>query len=386
MSEIALEVVPDPLSPEGGHAVIRLSGIWLLPPRATVRIEPIEDAVDADALADWPYGDWAPVASRVTEAGLDLVVGPAVVDSAPLTEGTPVVVSIPAADIRHELLWPAITPSRAGDTEPVIMSVSEFIALTTRKEPPPLVTGDELAPAVVRSVTTGDPQNATVDVECTDGNERSEASRESGVPAAAGLARALPSSHPGVPQVRSARKRQLAAVMLPAILLGIAGVGAWLALRSPGSPVPTAVSPGGSNDKAAARNEAWWAEAERQRLLSETNRKSEEDNRKALEEKRKTEEVKRKAEEEKRSAEEAKRKAEQEKRVAEEEKHRVAVEEAARAAAKVAAQKAADSADRQVQGASSAADATPEDYRRAALATAKRIAEQERQANGRTDR
>jgi flagellar biosynthesis GTPase FlhF len=216
-------------------------------------------------------------------------------------------------------------------------------------------------------------------LERIDGKEKGETSREIAVPAATGLARALPSNHPGVPQVGSARKRRLAAVMLPAILLGIAGIGAWLALRSPGSPVPTAVSPIRSNDKAGARNEAWWAEAERQRLQSEANRKTEEDNRKVLEEKRK-------AEEEKRTAEQEQRKAEEAKRMAEEEKHRVAVEEAARAAAKVAAQKAADSADRQVQGASSATDASPEDYRRAAIATAKRTAEQERQANGQADR
>ena len=45
MTTTKIEVVRDSGKPAGGHAIIRLTGVALLPPGATFRIEPIDDAM-----------------------------------------------------------------------------------------------------------------------------------------------------------------------------------------------------------------------------------------------------------------------------------------------------------------------------------------------------
>ncbi len=127
MSAVTVEVVQDARFPHGGHAVIRLHGLWLLPPQAKFRIDPVDDALP-EVAADWPSGERAPKETRVTSRGVEILVGPDIVDAAGLQPGTPVTVSIPSASISADLRWPNLPVSSAPRRGQVIMSASELRA------------------------------------------------------------------------------------------------------------------------------------------------------------------------------------------------------------------------------------------------------------------
>lgn len=121
MSAIGVEIVPDPAASSGGSALIRLNGVWLLPPKTTFRIEPLEDDGET-ADEGWPAGELLPRATRVTQSGIELLVGPEVVDAPALIPGTPVVLTIPAADIREELRWPSLPLSSKPRRRAAVLS------------------------------------------------------------------------------------------------------------------------------------------------------------------------------------------------------------------------------------------------------------------------
>ena len=127
MSAVTVEVVQDARFPHGGHAVIRLHGLWLLPPQAKFRIDPLDDAAP-DVGADWPTGERAPKETRVTSRGVEILVGPDIVDAGALQPGTPVTISIPAASISVDLRWPNLPVSSAPRRGQVIMSAAELRA------------------------------------------------------------------------------------------------------------------------------------------------------------------------------------------------------------------------------------------------------------------
>jgi hypothetical protein len=128
VSEITIEVVEDIDHPQGGHAVIRLNGLWLLPANATYRLEPIDAAEEGTPPHDWPSGDRVPLSTRLTPLGVEIVVGPDVVDAPALLPGTPVAVSVPAAFVRAEVLWPDLPVSAAPSSPPVVLTAAELAA------------------------------------------------------------------------------------------------------------------------------------------------------------------------------------------------------------------------------------------------------------------
>lgn len=128
MSEIRIEVVEDTGRSQGGHAIIRVNGLWLLPANATLRIEPV-DELDAELLpAGWPKGDLTPVETRLTPQGVEIVVGPDVVDCPSLLPGTPVSVSVPSAFVKAEVLWPDLPVSIAAEASPAVLTAAELAA------------------------------------------------------------------------------------------------------------------------------------------------------------------------------------------------------------------------------------------------------------------
>jgi hypothetical protein len=127
VSAVTVEVVQDARFPHGGHAVIRLHGLWLLPPQAKFRIDPIEEAAP-EIATDWPAGERVPKETRVTSRGVEILVGPDIVDAAALQPGTPVTISIPSASISADLRWPNLPVSSAPRRGQVIMSASELRA------------------------------------------------------------------------------------------------------------------------------------------------------------------------------------------------------------------------------------------------------------------
>lgn len=128
MSEITIEIVQDADHSDGGQAVIRLNGLWLLPANATFRIEPVDSQDSGELPADWPKGDRSPLSTRLTPQGVEIVVGPDIVDAPPLLPGTPVVISVPAAFVRAEALWPDLPVSTPRAALPVVLTAAELAA------------------------------------------------------------------------------------------------------------------------------------------------------------------------------------------------------------------------------------------------------------------
>ena len=126
MTMMKIEVFPDTSTPAGGHAIIRLRGVALLPPGATFRIDPIDEALDDGVPASWPRGNLKPIETRQTPDGIEMRVGPDVVDATLLEPGTPVTISVPDGHLSAELVWPDIPVSSGNAVAPVVMTPSQM--------------------------------------------------------------------------------------------------------------------------------------------------------------------------------------------------------------------------------------------------------------------
>jgi len=125
MSSMKIEVVPDASTPAGGHAIIRLRGIGLLPPGSTFRIDPIDD-MEGGPQSGWPSGELRPLETRQIADGVEFRVGPEVVDSPRLEPGTPVTISLPGSSLSGELVWPDLPVSSGAAVAAVVMSPSQM--------------------------------------------------------------------------------------------------------------------------------------------------------------------------------------------------------------------------------------------------------------------
>ena len=134
MTVMKIEIVPDPSQPAGGHAIIRLRGVALLPPGATFRIDPIDETLSEGNEGGWPHGALHPLETRQTPDGVELRIGPDVVDAPLLEPGTPVTLSIPDGRVRAELVWPDLPISFATKTSPVVMTPSQMAAQIATNE------------------------------------------------------------------------------------------------------------------------------------------------------------------------------------------------------------------------------------------------------------
>jgi hypothetical protein len=121
VSDIHLDVMPDHTAINGGRAVIKLSGIFYLPTDVTYRIDPVDSRIKADTDPGWPGGERRPNHTRIAADGIELVLGPDVVDAKMLAPGTPVRVAIAAAAIETELRWPDIPRSNARTRHPKLL-------------------------------------------------------------------------------------------------------------------------------------------------------------------------------------------------------------------------------------------------------------------------
>jgi Sel1 repeat len=126
MSVVKIDVLPDPTMPEGGHAIIRLRGVALLPPGATFRIDPIDDALNDNHADGWPHGEHHPLETRQTAYGIEMRVGPSIVDAPLLEPGTPVTISVPDGELSGDIVWPDIPLSNALVQAPVLMTPAQM--------------------------------------------------------------------------------------------------------------------------------------------------------------------------------------------------------------------------------------------------------------------
>ncbi len=122
MTDVIISVMSDPESSTGGGAILRLTGVALVPPGSTFRIDPIDDDGATNIPEGWPAGDLKPGGQRITKDGVDLVLGADVVESAALMPGTPVTISVPAVGARTELRWPSLPVARPERRPAVVVS------------------------------------------------------------------------------------------------------------------------------------------------------------------------------------------------------------------------------------------------------------------------
>ncbi len=108
MKKLSVDVYEDRSRPEGGHAVIRLNGLESLPDSVTFRIRPVDSTGAGDGA--WQNTERHPLVTRLTKDGVELVVGPDIVESPLFLPGTLTAIEIQKCGVRGEFLWPRISP------------------------------------------------------------------------------------------------------------------------------------------------------------------------------------------------------------------------------------------------------------------------------------
>ena len=113
MKKVSVEVLEDASHPEGGYAVLLLRGVTSLPDGATFRLKPLEARGNNDMGSGeaWPQGELTPRAVRAATGGIEILVGPDIVECAALLPGTLGVIEVRSAGVRGEFLWPSIKPT-----------------------------------------------------------------------------------------------------------------------------------------------------------------------------------------------------------------------------------------------------------------------------------
>lgn len=79
MLKISVEAFADETRPRGGYAIILLRGLTSLPPQPSIRLKPVEAPGAGAQHRVWRGESIIPVATRLTEDGMQIVVGPEVV-------------------------------------------------------------------------------------------------------------------------------------------------------------------------------------------------------------------------------------------------------------------------------------------------------------------
>lgn len=203
MSLMKIEVVPDTSTPSGGHAIIRIRGIALVPPEATFRIDPIDE--DGYGPQDgWPGGDLKPLETRQTADGIEFRVGPEVVDAPLLEPGTPVTFTVADADISAELVWPTLPVSQGKLAPPMVMTPSQLAAELAAAEraraeaakPRPEPAADKPAPSLYLDLTRV-PEAQADSAEPAEPAPLQTPGAQAGQPAAADLPNTLAAPPPG---------------------------------------------------------------------------------------------------------------------------------------------------------------------------------------------
>lgn len=120
MTRIDLDIV-ELVDGGTGRAAIRVRGLDSLPADPTFRIDPVDPALAEGGDVEWPSGPRRPTAVLATDDGIDLVLGPDVLESPLLLPGTPVEVSLIDVPAAAHIVWPAIA-TRTRRRRPVIVT------------------------------------------------------------------------------------------------------------------------------------------------------------------------------------------------------------------------------------------------------------------------
>lgn len=105
MTGSSIEVSDDPRYPEGGRAILLWRGVAAILQDEMLSITPIDEALGIQTLRVKAEG-------RVSPQGLELELGPAIVDV--LRGGIGVAIALERAGLGAEILWPSLTPSEVS--------------------------------------------------------------------------------------------------------------------------------------------------------------------------------------------------------------------------------------------------------------------------------
>lgn len=150
MRQITVEAYEDESRPQGGHAVILLHGLEQVPDRPAFRLRPVDAVVAGADRRGQRARTLAPLATRRTHQGIELLVGPDIVANPQLLSGTPVIIEVPEAGVRGEFLWPSVRPLAPPRRRHVV--VSKRPREVIEPEPEPIAEDDPAADAVTDTV------------------------------------------------------------------------------------------------------------------------------------------------------------------------------------------------------------------------------------------
>ncbi|MGQ0671537.1 MAG: hypothetical protein ACT4N2_01475 [Hyphomicrobium sp.] len=111
MKRVFVEATEDETRPQGGHVVILIQGLEAVSDRPMFRLKPLDGSFIPAKRTTQRSNLLTPVTTRLTENGVELVVGPEIVEHPLLLAGTPVVIELPDAGVRGEFLWPSVAPT-----------------------------------------------------------------------------------------------------------------------------------------------------------------------------------------------------------------------------------------------------------------------------------
>ncbi len=134
MSAYQVAVVADEAAPAAGTAVVRIAGLKAWPDNATLRILPIDETAVPANSEGWPWEAIRPLRVDVTTEGVDVVLGPEVVNMSRLSPGTPVTIKVGAANLEVEARWPSVAPAMRRRAGAVAMSATQLLAAKAERE------------------------------------------------------------------------------------------------------------------------------------------------------------------------------------------------------------------------------------------------------------
>lgn len=130
MKTVTIDASEDLTHPAGGYAVVLLRGATAKADSPQFRLRAVEGTNSTEGI-EWPHGLRRAQAVRSTDAGLELLLGPDIVDNPHLVPGTIVAIEVPEADSQGEFHWPNVAPTQKP---------KKRLALSKKPKPsPPIV-------------------------------------------------------------------------------------------------------------------------------------------------------------------------------------------------------------------------------------------------------
>ncbi|MFT5511026.1 MAG: hypothetical protein ACI89J_004126 [Hyphomicrobiaceae bacterium] len=134
MTQSLIDISPDASHPEGGHAIVLVRSVTEMPEPLRFTISAIpDDPDDVESDAEWSLGEREPLSARITPDGLEMLIGPDIVDASDLQPGTPVLFvltsgALASGHVSAELSWPDLPVSIQGSLPAPLMDASDLRA------------------------------------------------------------------------------------------------------------------------------------------------------------------------------------------------------------------------------------------------------------------